>query len=88
MRKMGRTTGNIEWNNENKDQNKGKWVEQWKTMRTKGTKGRSMENITWNNENKGRNKENNGWNNEWNNGNNVWNNRTIGGTMENNEIEG
>ena len=57
-------------------------------MRTKGTKGRSMENITWNNENKGRNKENNGWNNEWNNGNNVWNNRTIGGTMENNEIKG
>ena len=57
-------------------------------MRTKGAKGRSMENITWNNENKGRNKENNGWNNEWNNGNNVWNNRTIGGTMENNEIKG
>ena len=57
-------------------------------MRTKGTKGRLMENITWNIENKGRNKENNGWNNEWNNGNNVWNNRTIGGTMENNEIKG
>ena len=58
------------------------WVEQWRTMRTKGgTMGGTIEqlaeqwrtmrakgNIRWSNDNNDRNKENSGWNNE-NNGN-------------------